>query len=94
MRLAAHVDANQAEIVGGLRACGMLVQTLAAVGKGVPDLMVFWPARKKLALIEVKNPKLELNKRKLTDAQKVWHAAGWPVTVVETLEEAIQAMRT
>lgn len=90
---AARVDANQAEIVGGLQACGMLVQSLAKMGQGVPDLLVHWPARKTLAILEVKNPKRPPSKQRLTANQRTWHALGWPVVVVKTLEEAIQAMR-
>jgi len=37
---AARTDANQSEIVAGLRAIGATVQPLHAVGKGCPDLMV------------------------------------------------------
>lgn len=40
MRRAARTDANQTAIVEALRKCGASVQSLAAVGKGVPDLLV------------------------------------------------------
>ena len=45
MRRAAKVDANQEQIVQALRACGATVQSLAGVGKGVPDLLVGIRAR-------------------------------------------------
>ena len=40
MRQAAKVDDNQAAIVEALRSLGASVESLAAVGKGVPDLLV------------------------------------------------------
>lgn len=42
MRRAPRTDANQAEIVAALRTRGALVQSLAGVGAGVPDLLVGW----------------------------------------------------
>lgn len=89
MRRAARTDANQAVIVGALRACGAQVQSLAAIGEGVPDLLV--AHRGKLMLFEVKNPKQKPSDRRLTAAQRIWHES-WPVTVVETCEGAIAAL--
>lgn len=87
MRRAAHVDANQKEIVDALRAVGALVTSLAAVGKGVPDLLVKFRGR--LHLLEVKNVKGR--GRRLTEAQKGFHAA-WEPTVVTSIDEAIAAI--
>ena len=50
MRFNAKVDLNQTEIVQALRQAGATVQSLAAVGKGVPDLLVCF--RNKLYLME------------------------------------------
>jgi hypothetical protein len=43
MRLRAKVDANQKSIVAALRKVGCLVASLAQVGAGIPDLLVFIP---------------------------------------------------
>ena len=40
MRRAAKVDNTQAEIVAWLRLSGASVQSLAAIGKGCPDLLI------------------------------------------------------
>jgi hypothetical protein len=42
-------------------------------------------------LLEVKNPKKPKRDRELTPAQVIWHSF-WPVTVVETVEEAFRAI--
>lgn len=81
---AAKIDATQKPIVAALRKAGCQVQTLAAVGKGVPDLLV--GRASKLWLLECKT-----GKGSLTPAQRVWHAL-WPVTVVRTPLEALHAV--
>jgi hypothetical protein len=40
MRRAAKIDANQPQIVEALRKAGATVHSLAAVGNGIPDLLV------------------------------------------------------
>lgn len=91
MRRAAKVDANQAEIVAALRKIGASVQPLHAVGAGCPDLLVGW--RGITTLLEVKDGKKPPSARKLTEDQVKWHAE-WrgQVTVVETVEQAIEAV--
>ncbi len=87
MRRAAKVDANQSAIVDALRAAGCSVQSLAAVGKGCPDLLV---ARGKVnILLEVKDAT-----GKLTPDQKTWHE-GWRgrAHVVRTVDEALSVLR-
>lgn len=80
-RQAPRTDANQAQIVTALRGRGCVVQILAAVGKGVPDLLVGrdgdnW-------LFEVKD-----GKGTLTEDQTEWHR-NWrgQVAVLRTLED-------
>jgi hypothetical protein len=92
MRRAAKTDANQAHIVGALIACGATVQSLAAVGRGVPDLLV--GHRGRTHLFEVKDGAKVPSARKLTPDQVEWHAAwnGRPVVVVENAEQAIAAL--
>jgi Holliday junction resolvase len=86
MRRAAKVDANQEDIVQALRAAGATVQSLAAIGKGCPDLLVGWQGD--LFLIEVK-----AGKGKPNDKQQEWHEA-WATTVyvVRTPQEALCAI--
>jgi hypothetical protein len=88
MRRAAKTDANHAQIVSVLRKCGCDVQSLAAVGDGVPDLLVHHRPTGRLALAEIKDGDLPPSRRRLTAAQREWHAR-WPVTVVETVEQAL-----
>lgn len=92
MRRAAKIDANQPDIVAALRAIGASVQSLAATGKGVPDLLVGW--RGQTYLIEVKDGALPPSARKLTPDQEAWHAAwtGKPVTVITCVDSALAAL--
>ena len=78
MRRAGRVDANQQAIVAALQAAGCAVQSLAGVGQGVPDLLVWRPnvPRNPYAgggyfLIECQDGS------SFTPAQKKWHAS-WP----------------
>ena len=91
MRRAAKVDANQTEIVKALRQVGASVQSLAATGKGVPDLLVGF--RGKNLLLEVKDGDKVKSARKLTADQVEWHQ-GWRghVAVVESVEQAIKVL--
>ena len=82
MRRAAKVDANQAEIVDGLRRCGISVEF---IGKPV-DLLVC--CRGETSLLEVKTEDGRLTK------DQVEFLARWPgrVHVVRTLNEALKAL--
>ena len=91
MRRAARTDANQAAIVRALEALGCTVQSLAAVGGGVPDLLIGW--RGMCLLFEVKDGAKPPSERKLTPDQVLWHR-DWrgQVAVVESVEDALQAV--
>ena len=91
VRRAARVDGNQREIVAALLKIGATVDSLAAVGGGVPDLLVGIAGR--FLLLEVKNPAKPAADRCLTPAQIRWHRehAGLPVFVVLSVDEAIAA---
>jgi Holliday junction resolvase len=92
MRRAAKVDANQPQIVKVLRQVGAFVQSLAAVGDGVPDLLVGF--RGQTVLIEVKDGSRPKSERQLTDQQIEWHAT-WPgglCVVVSNEAEALAAI--
>jgi Holliday junction resolvase len=92
MRRAAKVDANQEQVVEALRAAGASVQTLAAVGKGVPDLLVGYQG--KTLLLEVKDGRRPPSERRLTEDQLKWHGAwrGGPLAVVDGPEAALRML--
>jgi hypothetical protein len=87
VRRAAKIDANQAEIVAALRKAGYSVQSLAAIGKGCPDLLV--GKRNRNFLLEIKDAD-----GKLTPQQWDWHF-GWKgdVRVARTAEEALAFLK-
>lgn len=91
MRRNAKVDANQPEIVAALRKVGATVQSLAAVGDGVPDLLVGF--RNANHLLEVKDGQRVPSERLLTADQLGWHAK-WigPVSIVYSVEDALRAI--
>jgi hypothetical protein len=82
------VDDNQGEIVSALRKVGARVQSLAAVGGGVPDLLVGF--RGNIYLMEVKDGAKPPSAQKLTEAQERWH---WEwrgmVHIVRSIDDAI-----
>jgi hypothetical protein len=91
-RTAAKVDANQQEIVEGLRRCGWSVQVTSGVGKGFPDLVVGALGRNGRVniFLEVKDGNKPPSARQLTKDQVEWHSR-WrgQVAVVNSTEEAI-----
>ena len=91
MRRAAKVDANQTEIVQALRQIGAVVQSLAAVGNGCPDLLVGY--RNRLFLLEIKDGKKPPSAQKLTPDQVEWHRV-WAghVVVVNSVDGALRAI--
>lgn len=93
VRRRAKVDANQTTIVDALRCCGASVTSLAAVGRGVPDLLVGHAGR--TALLEVKNKDLPPSARGLTIDQQIWHAEwrGGTLAVVCDVESALRVLK-
>ena len=85
MRRAAKVDGNHGEIVRALRRVGCAVLDLSRLGGGVPDLLVrrgrVW------TLLEIKTPKGRVRQ------QQIDFAHQWPVVVVRSVDEAIQAVQ-
>jgi Holliday junction resolvase len=90
MRRAAKIDANQEAVVIALRATGATVQSLAAIGKGVPDLLVGHQGQ--TFLIEVKDGKKAPSARQLTEDQVKWHGEwkGGLLTIAEGPEQALK----
>lgn len=88
MRRAAKVDANQPEVVEGLRKIpGVSVEVLSRVGEGVPDILVGYAGFN--FLFEIKNPDVPKSDQKLTPDQAEWHGK-WKghVDVVKSAVEA------
>lgn len=92
MRRAAKIDANHHEIVDALRAVGASVQSLAAVGCGVPDLLVGYQGQTRL--MEVKDGSKPPSARKLTKDQQDWHRdwRGADVYIVTCVDDALKAI--
>ena len=88
MKTRARVDGNHREVVQALQAIGCSVQSLAAIGKGCPDLLVGYRGR--TMLLEVK-----ASRGTLTDQQEVWLMTwnGALVHIVRSGDEAIAAVR-
>ena len=98
---AAKVDANQGEIVEALRAHGCEVLSLAPMGSGCPDLLVWTPYASngfregldgRTFLIEVKDGSKPPSARKLTPDQVKFHSE-WPgeINIVNNVAEALRA---
>lgn len=90
MRRKAKVDDNQNEIVDALRKAGCAVLSLAAVGKGCPDLLV-QRAGIYLYLLEVKDGSKPPSARRLTPDQKEFFLS-WNAYVVNDIAEALKAV--
>lgn len=84
MRRRAKIDSNHHDIADAYRAYGYSVVSLAALGNGIPDLLV---ARGKVAyLVEVKAPR-----GTLTPHQRAF-MAGWKgpkVAVIRGLDDVV-----
>ncbi len=84
--MAKRVDANQAEIVAALRSVGASVFDLHAVGRGFPDLAVWFRGR--VTLLEVKTAT-----GKLTADELDWHLRHpGAAVVVRSPDEALRAI--
>lgn len=92
MRRAAKIDANQTQVIEALRAAGATVQSLAAVGEGVPDLLVGFQG--KTLLMEVKDGRKPPSQRQLTDKQLTWHGEwrGGPLCIVDGPDAALRML--
>jgi Holliday junction resolvase len=86
-----RVDDNQAAIVLALRSAGATVQSLANVRKGCPDILVGYHGVN--LLMEIKNDRQPMNKRKLTPDEQHW-IAMWKgqVVVVHNVNEATEVL--
>ena len=89
---ATRIDGNHVAVVQALRKAGANVESLASVGKGVPDLLVGF--RRQFVLFEVKDGAKCPSAQKLTDAQVAWHKQwdGFPVFVVTSPVHAVNTL--
>ena len=87
---AARVDQNHDQVVTALRAAGATVQSLAGVGKGVPDLLVGYQGQ--TLLMEVKDGNKSPSARLLTEDQLRWHGSwkGGALAVVDNPDAALR----
>jgi len=90
MRRAAKIDANQTQVTSALRAAGAKVESLAAIGKGVPDLLCQYEGT--FYLIEVKDGQKPPSQRKLTEDQVKWHEE-WKCAFLGVVENPEQALK-
>ena len=83
MRRASRVDANQPDIVDGLRAVGATVQHIHTIGKGCPDILAGF--RGANYLLEIKP-----ESGRVTADEALWHLTwNGQVTIARTLEQAL-----
>ena len=82
---AKKIDANQPEIIMALKKIGCEVEAITGK-KGMPDLLV--SRGTSIYLLEVKNRK---GKNIVNEDQKEFHKR-FPITVVRSIEEAINAV--
>jgi len=87
---AAKIDANHEAVVLALRAVGATVQSLAGVGKGVPDLLVGF--QNQTILMEIKDGNKSPSARLLTEDQLRWHRSwnGGALAVVDCPDAALR----
>lgn len=96
-----RVDANQGAIVAALRGSGASVQSLAALGKGVPDLLVghlkacpHCQHRERFnTLMEIKDGSKSLSRQALTpDEERFDDLWLGQLVIVRSIEEALRAV--
>ena len=88
MQKRGRTDGNHTAVARALINAGCTVQSLAALGDGVPDLLVGIDGRN--LLVEVKNGAKPPSKQRLTPDEATWHAAwAGQVAVVATVDEAL-----
>ncbi len=91
---AKRVDDNHGAVVAALRKAGCVVQSLATVGRGCPDLLVLRGG--KTTLLEVKDGSKPPSARRLTADEVRWAgmaaSAGVDVYVVSCPADALLAV--
>lgn len=93
MKKYGRTDANQQEIVALLREIpGITVVSLADIGGGVPDILLGYKGRN--YIVELKDGNKPPSKRRLTEAQKKFHAE-WrgQIDVAKTFDEILEVIK-
>lgn len=92
MGRAKRIDENQPAIVKALEDSGCTVQSLSAMGVGVPDLIVGRAGAN--YFIEIKNPDKPKADRQLNPTQVKWHD-NWKgqCDVAYTVDDALRIVR-
>lgn len=93
MRTPRRVDANHAVVVEALRKVGCKVMSMASLGRGAPDLLVWSPRTKRLRMLEIKDGAKPPSARKLTEQESVF-AKEWgdAVATVYSVDDAMMAV--
>ena len=87
MRRLGKVDNNHGEVVKAARKLGCQVLSLAPLGHGCPDLLLYHARTRRMLLVEVKVPKGKIN------ALQADFAALWPVSVVRTVDDLLALLK-
>jgi hypothetical protein len=87
IRTIRKADQNQKAITDALKAVGARIFDMSGCGYGAPDICVLKPNKRDVVLIEIKTEKGALKKSQVDAHQE------WPVKVVRTIQEALEAIR-
>lgn len=90
-RYAARADANQPHVFRVARSLGLKVWPTYRLGNGFPDCLVCYADR--IALWEIKSPDQPPSKRRLTPDEQAFKDMGFPVRIIESDEDIIQAAK-
>lgn len=90
MRKYGRTDRNQTEIVERLRAIGAVVESLASLGDGRPDLLVIF--RGEIRVMEVKMPGEELTPDEEAWWAKAHRQGGIKYAIVYSWEDAFRVI--
>lgn len=83
MSYARRTDSTHTEVIKTLRQCGWKVADTSRLPKFV-DAVAYHPGRDSLRLVEIKSAK-----GKMTDAQDLFMALGFPVHVLRSVDDAL-----
>jgi Holliday junction resolvase len=85
-------DANQSKIIKHLKEVGVSVVDLSNVGDGCGDILVGW--KKVNYLFEIKDGDKPKSKRKLTPAQREFHATfKGDIRIIESFDDACKILK-
>ena len=85
-RRASRVDANHSQIAEAAMKLGCRVLSLAPLGNGAPDLLLYQPRARRFHLVEVKVPTGKVN------ALQAEFASKWPVTVIRDVSDLLKLL--